>query len=150
MRVVLATGRPSPSCPPRSLTCPGASLLHQPQQPLLLEDDAASDEEAGEDSQAQANPESITAFQPIYPEVIQRPIVPDGVRWVSVADHLAHDPVGKARKRDQGPCETTVGISQQITDMTQHCLCWPFVLGLARTGLIFTGLQEGAQPGGGG
>jgi len=24
------------------------------------------------------------------------------------------------------------------------------VLGLARTGLIFTGLQEGAQPGGGG
>jgi len=25
-----------------------------------------------------------------------------------------------------------------------------FVLGLARTGLIFTGLQEGAQPGGGG
>jgi len=27
--------------------------------------------------------------------------------------------------------------------------CAP-VLGLARTGLIFTGLQEGAQPGGGG
>jgi len=26
----------------------------------------------------------------------------------------------------------------------------PPVLGLARTGLIFTGLQEGAQPGGGG
>jgi len=26
----------------------------------------------------------------------------------------------------------------------------PGVLGLARTGLIFTGLQEGAQPGGGG
>jgi len=27
---------------------------------------------------------------------------------------------------------------------------WNYVLGLARTGLIFTGLQEGAQPGVGG
>jgi len=30
------------------------------------------------------------------------------------------------------------------------CYDWMPVLGLARTGLIFTGLQEGAQPGGGG
>ena len=31
-----------------------------------------------------------------------------------------------------------------------HQLVFEDVLGLARTGLIFTGLQEGAQPGGGG
>ena len=32
--------------------------------------------------------------------------------------------------------------------VTQQLHSWEHVLGLARTGLIFTGLQEGAQPGG--
>jgi len=34
-------------------------------------------------------------------------------------------------------------------DLYYSNICWS-VLGLARTGLIFTGIQEGAQPGGGG
>jgi len=37
------------------------------------------------------------------------------------------------------------------TNLTRHKTnMYKSVLGLARTGLIFTGLQEGAQPGGGG
>jgi len=40
---------------------------------------------------------------------------------------------------------------QVIPSYCSNGLCYcVYVLGLARTGLIFTGLQEGAQPGGGG
>jgi len=47
-------------------------------------------------------------------------------------------------------------ITMELTLIFVICLCcnlifnYTTVLGLARTGLIFTGLQEGAQPGGGG
>ena len=36
-------------------------------------------------------------------------------------------------------------VTTEVKALKSEC-----VLGLARTGLIFTGLQEGAQPGGGG
>jgi len=38
----------------------------------------------------------------------------------------------------------------QVTLLKAGGLDCMIVLGLARTGLIFTGIQEGAQPGGGG
>jgi len=37
-----------------------------------------------------------------------------------------------------------------LLDRPQKMITFLLVLGLARTGLIFTGIQEGAQPGGGG
>jgi len=41
-------------------------------------------------------------------------------------------------------------IAIYFLDTKQRWLLYVCVLGLARTGLIFTRLQEGAQPGGGG
>lgn len=84
------------SCPSQNLTCPGAPLLHKPEQPLLFEDDAAANEEAGEDSQAQTNVESIVTFQLCYPGSIPSPIVMDRVSQISTSDHLTHNLMGKA------------------------------------------------------
>jgi len=48
------------------------------------------------------------------------------------------------------PQKHNVGTLKKETSGKKKRFSFLGVLGLARTGLIFTGLQEGAQPGGGG
>ena len=57
-------------------------------------------------------------------------------------DTVSHDILlGKLRK---------CGLDEWSVKWIENWLNGRTVLGLARTGLIFTGIQEGAQPGGGG
>lgn len=127
-------------CPTQNLTCPGASLLHQPEQPLLLEDDAAANEETGEDSQAQTNVESIVTFQPCYPGGIPSPIVMARVSQISTSDHLAHNSMGKAWNEEQRPCE-----NMEIQQLLMWLSRVPFnaLISLSYSGHLCTYMEAG-------
>lgn len=72
---------------------------HESQEAFLLEDDAAADEEAGQEGQAQADVEAIVLPDPFLPAV--KGGIAGHLR-AEVTDNLAQDFLGGAVEVEQG------------------------------------------------
>lgn len=84
---------PCPPAPPQEPTSPRGPRGHQTQEAFLLEDDAAADEEAGQEGQTQADVEAVVLREPLMPAV-RGDIA--GRLGVEVTDDLAQDLLGGA------------------------------------------------------
>lgn len=84
----------TPSLPfPQKPTSPRGPRGHQTHEAFLLEDDAAADEEAGQEGQTQADVEAVVLCEPL-PPAVRGDIA--GYLGVEVTDDLAQDLLGGA------------------------------------------------------
>lgn len=89
----------SPPPAPKELTSPCGPRGHQSQEAFLLEDDAAADEEAGQEGQPQAHVEAVFLPEPLLPAAGGGIA---GRLGAEITNNLAQDLLGGAVQGDQG------------------------------------------------